>query len=145
MPILRALYFANFTAFNIELTKNHLWDLLERNGESAIPIYVVESVVADLTDLEYIVEDMDCVPTMVDLYTHQLIPRDTWFLRYGIRDPTFEYFNGDDDDTIHTFDMTETDDSDDTISSDDEDILVIGSRECPIEFTDDEDSDVEMI
>lgn len=94
----------------------------------------------ELEDLEYLA-DTTSHETMTDCFTGIMIPTDVWFLRYGIRDPTLVYFNGDLDDD--TFVMTDTDLSgdDSTIDSVDEAILTgQGTWFDPIDLT---DSDLE--
>lgn len=144
MTIVRSLYFCNSTAFNIQMTKHHMYELKERLGDE-LPTWVFENVLGDLTDLEYLVSAHDQDEWMPDLHTENLIPRSTWFLRYGIRDPTFEFFNGDDDDTVHTFDITDLSDDDSTIDSVDE-IMLIGSGRAndPIDLTDDDLEDLDF-
>lgn len=141
MTILRNLYFANNVAFNLPMTRAHIIDLKDRLGDDEFPEYVLQSCLSDLRDLEYLVVSHDPDEWMIDIFTENLIARSTWFDRYGIRDPTFEFFNADGDDTIHTFEMDDTDISLSDIDSIDEMVLVeAGTAENPIDLT---DSDVE--
>ena len=141
MTIQRNLFFTNHIAFSIQATKAHIYDMLERLGEDTFPVHRYDSIIADLTDLEFLVATHPD-DVMTDVFTGIMIPRDLWFLRYGIRDATFEYFNGNDDDTVHTFDVTDLSDDDSIIDSDDEmELVAYGTRENPIDLT---ESDTEI-
>ena len=137
----RSIFFANYTAFNIQDTKNYMSELKDRLGHSFVDV-TYDEIMRKLTDLQFLVTEADH-ELMPDVHTDVLITMSFWFLRYGIRDRTFEYFNGDGDDdyTINTFDMTETDIEDDDLSTVDSIMEIIlvnesvaGSEENPIEL-----------
>ena len=138
----RNIYFAGYTAFNIQDTKNWMHELKDRL-EAAFLDQTYNDIMQELTDLRFLVGGYSGDEVMLDVYTNLLLPLPTWFLRYGIRDATYEYFNGTDDDdfTINTFDMTETDIEDDDSSTVDSIMEIIlvnetveGSEENPIEL-----------
>lgn len=129
----RNIFFCNYQAYNIAETISHVYLCRDRLN---IPLEIFDSVISDLIDLKYLVVTHD--DPMVDLYTHQMIPRTAWFRRFGIADTTFDA----DDSTVGTFDieMSNLTTEGDSIDADDEQRLVLGSRMLPIrlDFSDDD-------
>ena len=147
MPRERAIYFANNDAYNINETIDYIYTLRDR-----IRIFEFDHVIASLLDMKF-VSQLFHGDEMLDIFTGRFIRRDTWFLRYGIRDSTLEYFDGANASCIHSFsvgDIEFTNPNEEAITNSDEEDLIDGSFLNPIEIDIDDisvftDSDGESV
>lgn len=120
MPIQRSIYFANGDAYCIHDTINYIYTLKDR-----LELFHFDHVIADLFDMKFLSAVGPSDP-MIDIFNGQTIRRDVWFLRYGVRDTTFEYFDGSVE-TFPTGDIELTHPNEEAIDSDDEEALVEGA------------------
>ena len=142
MPIERNIFFSHHIAYSIRDTIQHVVLCYERLGQENFPTEIYDSIISDLVDLKYLVVTSD--DAMVDIYNHEMVPRSTWFRRFGIQDQTFAHFDGDFHSvgTIEMCDLTITSTS---ITSADEEYLVEGSRYNPIVLDYDEDDTLTLL
>ena len=147
MPRERTIYFANNDAYNIDETIHYIYTLQDR-----IQLFEFDHVIASLMDMKFLSQIFHG-DEMLDVFTGQFIRRDTWFLRYGIRDSTLDYFDGANASDVHTFsvgDIEFTNPNEEAITASDEEDLVDGSFLNPIEIDIDDisvftDSDGESV
>jgi len=149
MPYERQCVVFHRQPYNLHETIVHCYDRFNRQVEERCFIHhdVFDSVISTLYDLKYLVayDSTDYIP---DLYGGMLIPLDVFFRRYGRIDETFAA------DPVHVMDfpvsevelsrLSESEASEDVISEEEEDDLVLLSHilriECP-SFSDSDDSD----
>lgn len=145
MPHERQCVIFHMIPYNLHDTIVAVYDHWNRQVENGVRIHieVFDNVVATLYDLKYLVayDSSDFIP---DIYDGVLLHLDVFFRRYGVVDSTFA------SDPVHVMDfpvneteMTETRD-DDSITTEEEEDLVILSHIWHIEcsgLSDDDDSD----
>ena len=138
MPVERNIYFANNDAYSIADTIDYLYILRERMN-----LCEFDNIISELFDMKFI-SLIDHNGPMYDPFSGQFIRRDAWFLRYGIRDRTIEYFDGCNAGSVGTFtvgDIEFTHEGEEQITEEEEEILIEGSMLRPI-VLDDNDSEV---
>lgn len=137
MMIERSVYFANGKAYNINQTVEHLVDMHYRSVVD-FPEVFFNACLTELMNMKFspIVLDDD---QMIEPHTGTFMTREEWFLMWGIGDSTFEYFDGQDADSIATFPVDNDAFPMETagdITDYQERVLVEGSIEFPIEIDD---------
>lgn len=132
MPVERTLYFANFDAYNIKDTIDFVNDLHRRGIENGLwQVRDIDQQMSHISDVKYLPTVSEFDPT-IDIFTGLHICRGTWWLRYGVRDNTFAYFNGDSNsiatfpvDEVEMIDLTNDDSTIDTL----DEVVLVGTTQ----------------
>ena len=129
----RNIFFANGKAYSIHQTIEWLCEVHQRNPTD-FPLPFFDHCINECMEMKFnsmlLHGDQMICPTSGEFLT-----RDEWFLLWGVGDSTFEYFDGQDSDTIETFPMDDEDfclDDESSIDSDDEMCIIGGTLDCPI-------------
>lgn len=128
MPIIREIVFLNRRAYSMPDTIRFMHDMFSIADDDEFPVYVYESILAVLHDAMYLVE-MDPEEFIPDPHTGVLTLFDLWLERWGCTDRTVDHFLGDNA-TVDTYPCDADGDSvfEESITSDDEDEMVIGAH-----------------
>ena len=133
----RNIFFANGKAYSIHQTIEWLCEVHHRNPTD-FPLPFFDHCINECMEMKF--NSMLCHgDQMICPTSGEFLTRDEWFLLWGVGDSTFEYFDGQDSDTVETFPMDDDDfdmEGEESITDHAEVILVEGSLHFPIELDD---------